>query len=348
MEIFLKMRMYELIANEQYSKEASFKLFIKNRSVNMKFGPRKPSLKRSIKARTTGRAKRKIKKAVIPGYGKKGMGYIKNPKKAVYNKVYNKTTFKVFPSILGSTKSTKKNKNSESSKGHPIKQEKVAYNINEVNHLINDGQFSIYELTEEKLNELKRNREEYKIKKQQEKARLPFWRKLFYSDKPQLNNQQKSIYKEAMFYFGQEVGEAGERMTSAKNPGEIFEAYFASIEALYNFIKLYENSGNIINYEGKPPFEILENLVSSRDELFTTAIKEYYESEKESAMELKTTRGQNNRMKRKYEDLMEYEYVFTENEKKLIIDLWDEYLDLKKRIHISKLVISLSNIHINS
>ncbi|MFP7215866.1 hypothetical protein SFB95_02800 [Lactococcus garvieae] len=59
----------------------------------MKFGMRKPSIKKSLKARTTGKAKRKIKKALIPGYGKKGMGYIKNPKKAVYNKVYNKTTF---------------------------------------------------------------------------------------------------------------------------------------------------------------------------------------------------------------------------------------------------------------
>ncbi|WP_270227740.1 hypothetical protein [Lactococcus garvieae] len=59
----------------------------------MKFGMRKPSIKKSFKARTTGKAKRKIKKILIPGYGKKGMGYIKNPKKAVYNKVYKKTTF---------------------------------------------------------------------------------------------------------------------------------------------------------------------------------------------------------------------------------------------------------------
>lgn len=59
----------------------------------MKFGMRKPSIKKSFKARTTGKAKRKIKKALIPGYGKKGMGYIKNPKKYVYNKVYKKTTF---------------------------------------------------------------------------------------------------------------------------------------------------------------------------------------------------------------------------------------------------------------
>lgn len=59
----------------------------------MKFGMRKPSIKKSFKARTTGKAKRKIKKNLIPGYGKKGIGYIKNPKKAVYNKVYKKTTF---------------------------------------------------------------------------------------------------------------------------------------------------------------------------------------------------------------------------------------------------------------
>ena len=54
---------------------------------------RKPSLKKSISARATGKAKRAIKKALIPGYGKKGMGWIRNPKKAVYNKVYRKTTF---------------------------------------------------------------------------------------------------------------------------------------------------------------------------------------------------------------------------------------------------------------
>lgn len=60
---------------------------------SMKFGLRTPSLKKSISARTTGRAKRDIKKALIPGYGKKGMGWIKNPKKAAYNKVYNKTSF---------------------------------------------------------------------------------------------------------------------------------------------------------------------------------------------------------------------------------------------------------------
>lgn len=58
----------------------------------MKLGVRKPNLKSSIKARTTGRAKRTIKRAFNPLYGKKGMGWINNPKKALYNKIYHKTT----------------------------------------------------------------------------------------------------------------------------------------------------------------------------------------------------------------------------------------------------------------
>lgn len=39
----------------------------------MKFGMRKPSLKKSLSARTKGRATRAVKKALIPGYGKKGV-----------------------------------------------------------------------------------------------------------------------------------------------------------------------------------------------------------------------------------------------------------------------------------
>ena len=62
----------------------------------MKFGVRKPSLTKSLKARTTAKYKRKVKKALIPGYGKKGMGWVNNPKKAAYNKVYKKTTFSIW------------------------------------------------------------------------------------------------------------------------------------------------------------------------------------------------------------------------------------------------------------
>ncbi|MDD3015743.1 MAG: hypothetical protein PHR41_04525 [Lactococcus chungangensis] len=59
----------------------------------MKIGIRKPSIKKSIKARTTGKIKRKFKNAIIPGYGQKGIGFIKSPKKSIKNKIYKKTTF---------------------------------------------------------------------------------------------------------------------------------------------------------------------------------------------------------------------------------------------------------------
>ena len=62
----------------------------------MKIGMRKPSVKKMLKARTTGRAKRALKRSINPLYGKKGMGFVNNPKKAVYNKIYRKTTFSIF------------------------------------------------------------------------------------------------------------------------------------------------------------------------------------------------------------------------------------------------------------
>ena len=58
----------------------------------MKYGMRKPSWKKSLSARTKGRATRAVKKALISGYGKKGMGWL-HPKRKLYNTIYKKTTF---------------------------------------------------------------------------------------------------------------------------------------------------------------------------------------------------------------------------------------------------------------
>ena len=63
----------------------------------MKFGMRKPSIKRSIAARTS------LTRAVRHNLGlkaPKGLGIVTDPKKAVYNRVYNRTTFS-FWSLLG-------------------------------------------------------------------------------------------------------------------------------------------------------------------------------------------------------------------------------------------------------
>jgi len=54
---------------------------------------RKPSIRKSIAARTS------LKRYIRHNLGVKaprGWGWITNPKKALYNKVYRKTTFSIF------------------------------------------------------------------------------------------------------------------------------------------------------------------------------------------------------------------------------------------------------------
>jgi hypothetical protein len=56
----------------------------------MKFGFRKPSLRKSIAARTS------VKRYVRHSLGFKaprGWGWLTNPRRAAYNRVYNRTTF---------------------------------------------------------------------------------------------------------------------------------------------------------------------------------------------------------------------------------------------------------------
>jgi len=59
----------------------------------MKFGLRKPSLRKSIAARTS------VKRFIRHSVGVKaprGWGWLTNPKKAAYNRVYSRTTFSLF------------------------------------------------------------------------------------------------------------------------------------------------------------------------------------------------------------------------------------------------------------
>jgi len=59
----------------------------------MKFGFRKPSFKKRIAARTS------IKRQVVHRAGLKmprDLGWLRDPKKYGYNKVYNRTSFDVF------------------------------------------------------------------------------------------------------------------------------------------------------------------------------------------------------------------------------------------------------------
>lgn len=62
----------------------------------MKFGIRTPSLKKSIAARTS--VKRKVKNS-LGLRAPRGWGWLTNPKRAAYNRIYTRTTFSLW-SIL--------------------------------------------------------------------------------------------------------------------------------------------------------------------------------------------------------------------------------------------------------
>jgi len=104
----------------------------------MKIGVRTPSLKKSFKARTTGRLNRTLKKSANPLYGKKGMEYIKNPEKSIYNKVYHKVTVDPLkPLKNGSRNNTKRTAPESELVGYSFyKIETKEYNCNKLIYIL--------------------------------------------------------------------------------------------------------------------------------------------------------------------------------------------------------------------
>lgn len=62
----------------------------------MKFGPRKPSLKRMIAARTS--PKRFLRHS-LGLKAPRGWGWLTNPRRAGYNRIYSRTTFSVLGAL---------------------------------------------------------------------------------------------------------------------------------------------------------------------------------------------------------------------------------------------------------
>lgn len=59
----------------------------------MRAGMRKPDPMKSLKGMTTGRVKRDIKRAVIPWYGRRWTGFLKDPDRSIYGFLYRRLTF---------------------------------------------------------------------------------------------------------------------------------------------------------------------------------------------------------------------------------------------------------------
>jgi len=66
--------------------------YIKGESL-MKFGMRKPSLKKIISARTS---PKRFLRHNLGLKAPRGWGWVTNPKKAAYNRIYNRTSFSIF------------------------------------------------------------------------------------------------------------------------------------------------------------------------------------------------------------------------------------------------------------
>lgn len=61
----------------------------------VRFGIRRPRPLSSLRARTTGRVERSIKRALVPGYGRPGTGWVRDPRRAARSTVHRRTTIGV-------------------------------------------------------------------------------------------------------------------------------------------------------------------------------------------------------------------------------------------------------------
>ena len=132
----------------------------------VKIGFRKPSLKKSISARTKGRATRAIKKAIIPNYGKRGMGWA-HPKRKIYNKVYNKTTFDTRKLFINNNSSKRKQPSGNTNKQYKVNYQKGESMTTDKSNLQStsdkpNSQIKFFKIKSQK--DLKTNRNLYYIK----------------------------------------------------------------------------------------------------------------------------------------------------------------------------------------
>lgn len=291
----------------------------------MKFGLRKPSFKRSLKARTTGRLKRSMKRAVNPFYGKKGMGWINNPKKAAYNAMYNKTTFSAMPK---GSQSQPMFQTPVAASGHPendyfVWEEKVVTRsrwnygwclavflllINDLWAAVTMTVFAYLIIQHHN----KKPREERKREK----------RKLTNQEIINMNQKIEQLYESLQYNIN--------RVNTILDP----ELYFEAVEALGEIIPRITHLINTYHL----PFDFslgvkLDSELENRnvddyknifDEATEHFIDRYYHTCKESALRLKTETGFNNRMARNKETLLLYKDYLNANHLELLESLWSE------------------------
>ncbi|GAA5403731.1 hypothetical protein [Streptococcus uberis] len=293
----------------------------------MKVGIRKPSLKKSLKARTTGSLKRKAKSAINPLYGKKGMGLINNPKKAVYNKVYNKTTvdalkpMKVSTSKKINTSSHKNQVVDVTGQDLPLIDRKVTEEI-----IVHKKKFwtivsyffaglfvvAAFQLLFEKnvggfvvglglaflIYKLRQN-----VPEQKKKTITRF------KTQEELNNEKLDLMNARIsFDHSLEMYRQGiQLMQSTFNPDTFVANYKLAVNSLTKAVDITEKYKDKFHVEGDNLEDALQRIISEKATIEEEFIQRYYVNNVKKANELKTETGKTNNLAKGKERLLHYE-----------------------------------------
>lgn len=270
----------------------------------MKFGVRKPSLKKTIKARTTGKIKRKVKSSVNPLYGKKGMGYVKNPKRAVYNKIYNKTTVGINPLSKLSTPSDTSTKTSsiksEQAIGYTKKEKKqetvpVRNPVEKwIRRVIRKDSSDTKIITRTVITE------QYTVKEMlaiQDEARSC------------LHN-----YNQSMRY-----------LTDTNNADVFFPRLQEAEESLSTLVSLTQNHSFLVA-EGDDVIEAQNRLLEEKENIIKQFVHTHISESIKGANKLKTDRGRRNRLISNYNELSTYFSDLPQSTVEMINTIWNSVI----------------------
>lgn len=300
----------------------------------MKFGPRKPNFKSRVKARTTGKLKRQAKKAINPLYGKKGMGMIRNPKKSLYNKVYNKTTFDVFKIPYTSSKSSSKKNISNKEFNNNLKElgvEKDSFTYKETvkvenkhkgSHFILIGTvigFLSYDLLGAIVGSILAY---LLIKRHNKKPPIEYKDNTKKLSETQINELMNEIVSKLEDYNN------SVNILAETNKPELFFNNLFSAEENIHEVGSSMNQYNVPNFQSNVK-DLPKLFDEHKDALISEFIKKYYQIEEESASKLKTERGYNNRLNNKKDDLLVYSHLMNKEQLELIDELWSSSNFLK-------------------
>lgn len=270
----------------------------------MKFGVRKPSLKKSIKARTTGKLKRKVKSSVNPLYGKKGMGYVKDPKRAVYNKVYNKTKVGINPlSKLSSPSHTSDETSSlknEQAIGYTKKEKKqetvpVRNPVEKwIRRVIRKDDSDTKIITRTVITE------QYTVK-----------------DMLDIQEEARSClhtYNQSMRY-----------LKDTSNADVFFPRLQEAEEALSTLVNLTRSHSFLIA-EGDDVIEAQNRLLEEKENIIKQFVHTHFSESIKGADTLKTDRGRRNRLKSNYDEVNTYFSDLPQSTVELINNIWNSVI----------------------